>query len=467
MHTENFIEAIYRELEEHHQNYMKLYADFNNQKLSEILSTIHFNLVKELKNLNSRLPTREDSAYYHAEDSRRLLAVFEVVERLRSNLKNTQYEFYIDEYYTKTMNNCKRFIVQYGGSSIPPNVNKIELYYTIPIFINKTNNKFNKKNGSYYDTKLIGTGSYANVYKYKDEDYAETFVLKKLKKYASEKDLVRFKQEYQLMKNNPHPNIVRVYRYFDNNSYTMDYCGISLKKFIDANNTSLTTEQRLDLISQLLEGIKFLHSKGLYHRDISYNNILIESKFDKLFLKISDFGLTKDENNKMTSTDSSIKGTYIDPCLDKFQNYNAQNDIYALGMMINYIYFGKQNISAGSTKVHKIIAKCVANDLSLRYKTIDEIIKDLFSNGMTEDEFYSKIDIQYLKYKITEELSNYSANDLPSICEGLGLKPGTLDESYNGKAGYVSRRIATLSKADTVSLVLKINDSMGLNIEIF
>lgn len=466
MHTENFIESIYRELAELHLDYIELYNDFNNQKLSEILSTLHFDLIEELRSLNSRLPTREESSYYHAADSRRLLSVFEIIERLQINLEQTKYKFDLDKYYNDTINNCKEFIVQYRGSTIPPNTKKIELYYTIPIFIIKENNNINKKNKSSYATKFIGAGSYANVYKYKDEDYDEVFVLKKLKKDVSEKDLTRFKQEYHLMKTNPHPNIVRVFRYFDNNSYTMDYCGTSLKKFIDTNNTKLSVEQREDLILQLLEGIKFLHNKGLYHRDISYNNILIDSKYDKLFLKISDFGLIKDENNKITSTDSSIKGTYIDPCLDKFENYNAQNDIYALGMMINYIYFGKQNISNGTTKVHKVISKCIINDLSARYKNVDEIINDLVINTLTEEEFYSKIDVQKLKSEITEHLSNCSANDLPSICEGLGLKSGTLDESYKSKAGYVFRRIATLSKEDTVNLVLKINESMGFDIDL-
>lgn len=467
MRTENFIESIFRELPEHHLDYIELYSNMGNQKFTEILSTVHFELVEELKLLNLRLPTHNEPSYYHATDSRRLLAVFEIIERLQTNLKSTQYEFSLDKYYDEKIKLCKEFIVQYRGSTIPPNTSKIELYYTIAIFIIKENNNFNKKNKSSYATKFIGAGSYANVYKYKDEDYDEVFVLKKLKKDVSEKDLTRFKQEYHLMKTNPHPNIVKVFRYFDNNSYTMDYCGTSLKKFIDANNTKLSIEQRKDLIIQLLEGVKFLHNKGLYHRDISYNNILIDSKYDKLFLKISDFGLTKDVNNKITSTDSSIKGTYIDPCLDKFENYNAQNDIYALGMMINYIYFGKQNISTGSTKIHKVISKCIINDLSARYKTVDEIIKDLFSNSITEDEFYSKIEIQKLKSEIIEHLSNCSANDLPSICEGLGLKSGTTEESYKSKVGYVFRRIATLTKAETVDLVLKINESMGCDIDLY
>ncbi len=450
MDTENFIESIYRELEEKHLDFIDLYRNFGNQKVSEIFSTVHFNLLIEIKSLNTKLPTEEYTAYYHAEDSRSLLYIFEIIERLQKNLEDTEYKFKLDDYYDEKIKLCKTFINKYYGSEIPRHVEKIELYYTIPIFV-FAENQIVKKNKSSYQLKLIGSGSYANVFEYKDEDYNEKFVLKRLKKNATEKDLIRFKQEYRLMKSNPHPNIVRVYKYFDDNSYTMDYCGTSLKKFIDSNNTKLTNEQRKNLIYQLLDGIKFLHDRGLYHRDISYNNVLIDTKCDDLlFLKISDFGLIKDENNKITSSDSSIKGTFIDPCLEKFENYNAQNDIYALGMMINYIYFGKQNISTGSTKMHNIISKCVTTNLSERYKTVNEIIKDLTNNN--------DCDIKQIKLNIIENLKNYSANDLPSICESLGLKSGTQQEAYKSKSSYIRRRIAALDNEETVELEKKITN---------
>lgn len=469
MTIENFIENIYREFDNSAMSseYKELYSEVKNEKLQIIFSTLQDILISEFKLMNTRLPTTNGTSYFWAENSRSLLDAFDKIDRMKYTFKNTEYEFKITNYYDSVITCCKEFLKKYKGSIIPEYTEKIDLYYTIPIFEIKNNNIIIKKNKSNFNLQLIGEGSYAKVFKYKDEDYDEFFVIKKLKKSATDKEILRFKQEYVLMKQNPHPNIVKVYKYFEDNSYTMDYCGTSLKKFIDKNNTKLLIPQRLDLISQLLNAMQFLHNKALYHRDISYNNILIDSKYDKLFLKISDFGLTKDENNKITSEDSSIKGTYIDPCLDKFENYNAQNDIYALGMMINYIYFGRQNISTGTTKIHKVISKCIINDLSARYKTIDELINDLFGNTITEDEFYSKIDIQKLKSKITEHLSNCSANDLPSICEGLGLKSGTTEESYKSKAGYVFRRIATLTKTETIELVLKINDSMGYDIDLY
>ena len=339
--------------------------------------------------------------------------------------------------------------------------------YTIPIFNFVKGNVIIKKNKSSFKLQLIGEGSFAKVSKYYDEDYDEIFVLKKLKQGLKDKDVIRFRQEYMLMKENPHPNIVKVYKYFDdNNSYTMEFGGLSLKKFIDKNNTKINKEERMNLIFQLLKVIKFLHSKGLYHRDISYNNILIREQYGRFFLKISDFGLIKDVRNLITSDDSSMKGTYTDHCLDKFGNFSAQNDIYALGMMINYIYYGRQNIQLGTAKIDKIINKCIVNDLNTRYKCVDEIMIEISNNKMVKDEFYSRFDVKKLKEQIVSILSNYSANDLPDICEGLGLKHGTTDESYKSKVGYINRRITTLSKEETVDLIIKINEVLGMDIKI-
>ena len=53
MRTENFIESIFRELSEHHLDYVELYSNIGNQRLTEILSTVHFELVEELKLLKA------------------------------------------------------------------------------------------------------------------------------------------------------------------------------------------------------------------------------------------------------------------------------------------------------------------------------------------------------------------------------------------------------------------------------
>lgn len=460
MQLENFFENIIQELSNINTDYITLYKDINNLKIQQIFSTLHFNLNSELKSLNLRLPTKEETGYYHAAESRSLLDVFEKIERVKKNLDNTSFQFDIDNYINSIISKCKTFVKQYKGSIIPPNTEKIEIYYTIPIFKFKNLNVLEKKNKSRYELQMIGNGSYANVYKYKDEDYDEFFVLKRLKKDRNPKDVIRFKQEFDLMKSNQHPNIVRVYKFFDDNTYTMDYCGYPLKQFIDRNNSKLTKESRIQLINQLLEVVAFLHDRGIYHRDLSYNNILIDNKYSNLFLKISDFGLTKDENNKITSDDSSIKGTYIDPCLDKFENYSAQNDIYAIGMMINYIYFGKQSVSNNDTIIDKIIAKCIENKLDKRYKNINQIIFNIKTFSMHDE----NLDIQKIKSNIINELINYSANNLPNICKSLGLKEGTIEEAFKSKRNYVYNRLIYLSIEDTLNVIEKINNNMGIKI---
>ena len=64
-----------------------------------------------------------------------------------------------------------------------------------------------------FNMKLIGEGSYANVYKYKDNLYDCAFAIKSLKKAITEKEKERFKHEFELLAKYNHPNILKAYKY--------------------------------------------------------------------------------------------------------------------------------------------------------------------------------------------------------------------------------------------------------------
>ena len=71
----------------------------------------------------------------------------------------------------------------------------------------------NIRSGMAYELKQIGSGSYANVYKYKDTFYNRQFVLKRAKKDLSTKEIQRFKREYEEMQEFSSPYILEVYCY--------------------------------------------------------------------------------------------------------------------------------------------------------------------------------------------------------------------------------------------------------------
>ena len=135
MDVTNFIENIYRELsEEITPEYVELYAYTTNDKLREILSTLHAGLVNNFKIMNERLPTNEYEQHFWAEPSRNLIKYIEMSKRLQRGLKHTTFSLEIDEYYEKLITACSQFLCKSGGSSIPKNMEKITLYYTLPIF---------------------------------------------------------------------------------------------------------------------------------------------------------------------------------------------------------------------------------------------------------------------------------------------------------------------------------------------
>lgn len=63
-----------------------------------------------------------------------MLKCIDLIHSLKNGLRNTIYDFSIDSYYESILNICKTFLAQTYGSAIPPHMEKIELYYTIPIF---------------------------------------------------------------------------------------------------------------------------------------------------------------------------------------------------------------------------------------------------------------------------------------------------------------------------------------------
>ncbi|EEG49761.1 protein kinase family protein, partial [Blautia hydrogenotrophica] len=298
MNIENYIESQYRELlscSQINAEYSDLYKSFRNQKLREILMTLHHDLVGLFRTMNERLPTGEHEAHFWAEPSRDLIKRIEMIFGLVSSLKETPLAFQIDPYYLDLLTRCRDFLSSSGGSSLPPNMAKVELYYTLPIFLPLSSITISHKQQDFtFDLKLIGNGSYANVYKYKDTFYNRPFILKRAKKELTDKEIARFKREFDVMNDLSSPYILEVYCYNpDKNEYIMEYMDYTLDGYIAAHNSTLTIIQRKGIAQQILRAFDYLHSKGHLHRDISPKNILIKEYDDTLVVKLSDFGLVK------------------------------------------------------------------------------------------------------------------------------------------------------------------------------
>lgn len=382
MNIENYIESQYRELllcSQINAEYSDLYKSFRNQKLREILMTLHHDLVGLFRTMNERLPTGEHEAHFWAEPSRDLIKRIEIIFSLVSSLKETPLAFQIDPYYLDLLTRCRDFLSSSGGSSLPPNMAKVELYYTLPIFLPLSSITISHKQQDFtFDLKLIGSGSYANVYKYKDTFYNRPFILKRAKKELTDKEVARFKREFDVMNDLSSPYILEVYCYNpDKNEYIMEYMDYTLDGYIAAHNSTLTIVQRKGIAQQILCAFDYLHSKGHLHRDISPKNILIKEYDDTLVVKLSDFGLVKIPDSTLTTVNTEFKGYFNDPALvvEGFNTYGIVHETYALTRVIYFVMTGKTNTEKITNQnLRAFVEKGLNPDKIKRFQNIRDMI---------------------------------------------------------------------------------------------
>lgn len=380
MDLDNFIESQYKEIEHLENNeYIELYKDTQHSKLKIIFSTLHKEFQKLFTLMNYRLPTQDSENHFWADPSRELIHIINITNTLQKELFSTPYSFKLDDYYEKILHSCQKFLSQYNGSKIPSHMDKIIIYYTIPMFIsNDTIAIKDPQNRKIYKIKQnIGHGSYADVFKYKDDFYNKKFVVKVAKKNLTEKELIRFKEEYKQMKSLNSPYIVEVYNYNDQrHEYSMEFMDFNLYDYILKNNDRLSQAERKNIGNQILKAFKYIHSKDLLHRDINPKNVLIKVYDDTIIVKIADFGLVKVPNLQMTSFNTDMKGWFNDPSLelDGFSNYNISHEIFALTRLLYFVLTGKTNIASNKEdNIKKFLEIGLNPDKNKRFKNLDEL----------------------------------------------------------------------------------------------
>ena len=381
LNIDNVLETTIRELNSKgftSFEYEELYGNVNNEKLKTRVSWLHGSYIQLFRTMNERLPSGEFGAHFWAEPSRSLISLIELTITLQASLKKTDLAFSIDEYYDTLIKQCRDFLSNSGGSTIPPHMERIVLCYVEPIFHLTESIAVRTENHPVIaNLKGVGEGSYARVFRYTDPFYQKDFVVKRAKPDLNEKELERFKREFKEMKALCSPYIVEVYSYNEEkHEYTMELMDFSLEKYISVNNQSMTLPERKNIIMQLLRAYKYLHAKGVYHRDISPKNVLLKQYDDTLVVKLSDFGLVKIVDSDLTSENTEFKGSLNDPALktEGFANYGLLHEIYAITLLFAYILTGKSNwAKIDDPTIKGFMIKGTNPDKTKRFQTLDEL----------------------------------------------------------------------------------------------
>lgn len=384
--TLNIIKGQLIELNSLRLNYIEheipeLYKSFPSSEVSELLTILHSELTRLFGRMNERLPTNHNCSYFWADPSRELIKVIAITFKTQSCLNDTGCSFDIDDYYLNLLKECRNFLCSSGGSELPPNMDEVDLYYSIPIFLRK-NTVTKKERSDSFPLTMIGEGSYATVHRYKDTDYNRHFVQKQAKKDLNAKELERFKREFEVMSQLNSPYIVEVFIYNqEKNSYTMEHMDKTLKKYIETQGNIIEKNQRLLIARQILTAFSYTTEKNYFHRDISYNNVLIKEYEDRIVVKISDFGLVKTPNSDLTAFDTEVKGMFFnDPALlsDGYKNYAMVHETYALTKLIHYVMTGKTNCSEiHDENLRKFVNKGLSSDKIQRFQSVPEMISAL------------------------------------------------------------------------------------------
>ncbi len=206
--------------------------------------------------------------------------------------------------------------------------------------------------GRYEIEEIVGVGGMSVVYKAHDEIDDRTVAVKILKEelLQNEEFRRRFKNESKAIAVMDHPNIVKVYDvgFGDRVQYIVEEYidGITLKEYIERQGV-LPWKDALYFATQILRALQHAHDKGIVHRDIKPQNIML---LQDGTIKVTDFGIARfARSEQRTVTDKAIGSVhYISPEQAKGEATDAKSDLYSVGVLLYEMLTGKLPFDADS-----------------------------------------------------------------------------------------------------------------------
>ena len=273
--------------------------------------------------------------------------------------------------------------------------------------------------GRYEIIELIGSGGMANVYKAKCHRLNRMVAIKILKSDMAENEEIRrrFRDESRAVAQLSHANIVSVYDVSssgDTEYIVMELIdGITLKQYMD-------WRESLHFIIQIMRALEHAHSRGIIHRDIKPQNIMVLRDGS---VKVADFGIACLQNNAQTLTQDALGSVhYISPEQARGEHIDARSDIYSAGVVLYEMLTGRlpfegdtavsvaiQHLSSvplAPSEIREdvpkglelICMKAMCADINKRYASATAMLEDLESFRKNPD-----IDMEYIREELKEK----------------------------------------------------------------
>lgn len=286
--------------------------------------------------------------------------------------------------------------------------------------------------------KHIGQGGMADVFLAVDVILNRQVAIKILRSElcTDAVSVLRFEREAQAATALNHPNIVEIYdvgEYKGHHYIVMEYVKGQTLKSVIKKRGALLQEEAVDYMKQLVSATAEAHRRGIIHRDIKPQNVIVKSDGS---IKILDFGIALAKGSMQLTQANNVMGSvhYLAPELAKGESATAQSDIYALGIVLYEMLTGDVPFKGESAvqvaikqmrddmpdvrsfnssipqSLSNIVIRATAKDQTRRYRSCNEMLSDL-NTCLREDRMNEPrvILVGSNKDEIDERLARYDS----------------------------------------------------------
>lgn len=348
--------------------------------------------------------------------------------------------------------------------------------------------------GKYEVGKIIGCGAFAKVYHGRNVRTGQSVAIKAVSKQKILRGglTAHVKREISIMSRLRHPNIVKLYEVLATKAkiyFVMEFAkGGELFAKISKGRFSEQLSRRY--FQQLISAVEYCHSRGVFHRDLKLENLLLDENWD---LKISDFGLSAvKEQIRPDGMLHTLCGTpaYVAPEILAKKGYDgAKVDMWSCGVVLfvlnaGYLPFNDPNLMAMYRKIYKgeyrcpkwtspdlkwFIGRLLDTDPATRI-TVDEILRDpWFKKDYKERKF--RLEDFDLKDSVGCNVGSekyLNAFDIISLSSGFNLS-GLFDDFNNNDAPFCNERFLSnetpekiLEKVEEVARLVADGDRLAV-----
>ncbi|XP_035796160.1 serine/threonine-protein kinase PLK4-like [Anopheles albimanus] len=315
--------------------------------------------------------------------------------------------------------------------------------------------------------EVLGKGGFATVYRAKCLRSGTFVAIKMINKNATHSSGLtnRVRQEVYIHAKLKHPSILEMYTFFEDTTYVYLVLELAsngeLQQHLRARNAPFNEYEAALVMRQVVEGVLYLHSQHILHRDISLSNLLLSTN---MTVKIADFGLAT-ELNRADEKHLTLCGTpnFISPEVVSRASHGLPADVWGLGCLLYTLLVGKppfdtDGVKSTLTRVvisNYIIPGNIASDAS---NLIERLLKKSPSERISLNDVLVHPFMKRCDPRLRNDSSSRSTVVTLATDSGMGTMSYASDsQAFESNVQRTDQQVSLLSKFNSLELMEKYN----------